>query len=130
MSSNLPSPRGMISAMVACRLIYGILWVPQETFLKVYLLENWPSSEFLQNRKDLSSSHCWKVKFTTEACANSLSWLQVRKSFWVERPKSVNFGSKPALVQMCRLSVVCRLIWWERAASGREKNCILFWDDR
>ena len=46
----------------------------------------------------------------------------MRKSFWVERPKSVNFGSRPALVQMCRLSVVCRFIWWERAASGREKN--------
>ena len=25
-------------------------------------------------------------------------------------------------VRMCRLSVVCRLIWWERAASEREKN--------
>ena len=50
---NIPSPRGMIS-----RLIHESHWVPQETFLKVYLLRMGRLQHFSIIQKNLASSSC------------------------------------------------------------------------
>ena len=145
---SIPSRRGMISRD-------GCL--PPNTMgtsgnvSESLLAREWPSSEFLQNPKNLSSSHCglkpidtgqhygtwrrsetraaefcenspnsvdfqcWKVKFTTEACANSpcptitMSWIKkVGIANTVDDPTtSQSFKGKFSLRQKQTTYMIC-----------------------